>query len=194
MWIKYSCSSDNKQCTSDNCEKCSSRELCPLPFNLPTESDADSTSDSNDSNNLVSLYRWETPDKHITKIQIREPFEEAAARFKKSIVSLKSHIYSKRVQNRHYNLLKDSLDHGKILVHVDYAESYKNSQQNEIQSANTAFSIFTACCYTKSPDDDGGLKKDSIVVISESRDHDRAAAITCVKKVIEKAEEINAAS
>ena len=197
MWIKYSCSSDNKQCTSDNCEKCSSRELCPLPFNLPKESDTDSTSDSDDSNNLISFYRWETPDKHITKIQIRESFEEAAARFKKSIVSLKSHIYSKRVQNRHCNLLKDTLDHGKILVHVDYAESYKNSQQNEIQSAyfgNTAFSIFTACCYTKSLDDDGGLKKDSIFVISESKEHGRAAAITCVKKVIEKAEEINAVS
>ena len=31
-------------------------------------------------------------------------------------------------------------------------------------------------------------------MISESKDHDRAAVITCVKKVIEKAEEINAAS
>ena len=38
------------------------------------------------------------------------------------------------------------------------------------------------------------MKKDSIVVISENKDYDRAAAITCVKKVIEKAEEINAAS
>ena len=132
---KYSCSSDNKQCESNNCEKCSSGELCQLPFNLPTESDTDSSSESDDSNNLVSFYSWETPDKHITKIQIREPFEEAAARFKKFIVTLKSHIYAKRAQNRHYNLVKESLGHGQILAHVDYAESYKNSQQNEIQSA-----------------------------------------------------------
>ena len=116
---------------------------------------------------------------------------------KKSIVSLKSQIYSKRAQNRHYNLLKESLDHGQILVHLDYPESYKSSQQNEIQSAyfgNTIFKIFTACCYTKPLDDDGDLKKDSIIVISEDKDHDRAAAITCVKKVIEKAKEINPAS
>ena len=194
---KYSCSSDNKQCMSNNYKNCSSGELCQLFFNLPTESDTDSSSEFDDSNNLVSFYRWETPDKHITKIQIREPFEEAAGRFKKAIVSLKSHIYSKRAQNRHYNLVKESLDHLQILVHVDYVESYKSSQQNEIQSVylgNTTFSIFTACCYTKSLDDDGGLKKDSIVVISESKDHDRAAAINCVKKVIEKSAEINAAS
>ena len=61
-------------------------------------------------------------------------------------------------------------------------------------TSETPPSIFTACCYTKSLDDDGDLKKDLIVVISESKDHDRAEAITCVRKVIEKAEEINAAS
>jgi len=107
---------------------------------------------------------------------------------------LKRHIYSKRAQNKYYNNIKDSLDHGQILVHVDFAESYKNSQQNEIQSAyfgNSTFSIFTAFCYTKY---DGELKKDSIVVISESKEHDRAAALTCLKKVIEKAEAINIAS
>ena len=108
-------------------------------------------------------------------------------RFKESIVCLKKHIYSNRAQNRHYNLVKESVDHGQILVHVDYAESYKNSQQNEIQSAyfgKSTFSIFTAVCYTKFLDDGAGLKKDSIVVVSESKDHNRAAALTCLKNVI----------
>ena len=61
---KYSCSSGNKQCISNNCEKCSSGELYQLPFNLPTESDTDCSSESDDSNNLVSFYRWETPEKY----------------------------------------------------------------------------------------------------------------------------------
>ena len=65
---KYSYPSDNKQCMSNNCEKCSSGELCQLPFNLPTESDTDSSSESDDSDNLVSFYRWKTPDKQITKL------------------------------------------------------------------------------------------------------------------------------
>ena len=192
---KYSCSSDDKDCMFDDCTECSSGKLCQLPDSNPdSESDLDSNSDS-DTSCLVSFYHWETPDKHVTKIRISEPFEEATERFKESVVSLKRHIYSKRSQNRHYNHVKESLDHGQILVHVDYAESYKNSQQNEIQSAyfgNSTFSIFTACCYTKSLDS-GGLKKDSIVVVNDSKEHNGAAALTCLKKVVEKAEEINVA-
>ena len=68
-------------------------------------------------------YRWETPDKHVTKVRISSFIEEAVNVFKKSIVTLKTHIYSKKAQNRTYNEIKGSLDHGEILVHVDYAES-----------------------------------------------------------------------
>ena len=110
------------------------------------------------------------------------------------MVSLKRHLF-KGSQNRHYNHVKESLDHGQILLHVECAESYKNSQQNEIQSAylgNSTFSIFAACCYTKWLDN-GGLKKDSVVLVNDSKEHNRAAALTCLKKVVEKAEEINLA-
>ena len=109
----------------------------------------------------------------------------------KNSLSLKRHIYLKRSQNRHYNHVKESLDHRQIIVHVDYTESYKNSQQNEIQSAyfgNSTFNIFTACCHTKSLDK-GGRKKDSIVVVNDSKEHNRAAALTYLKKVVEKAVE-----
>ena len=71
----------------------------------------------------------------------------------------------------------------------------KTRNKNEIQSAyfgNSTFSIFTACCYTKSLDN-GGQKKVSIVVVNDSKKHNRAAALTCLKKVVEKAEEINVA-
>ena len=133
--------------------------------------------------------------KHVTKVRITVSFDEAVDMFKTSVVTLKRHIYSKRAQNRTY---KESLDHGELLVHVDYAESYKNVQQNEIQSAyfgNSTFSIFPACCYTKSLDEDDvdGLKKDSVVVVSESKEHNRTAAFTCLKKVIEEVLRANGA-
>ena len=38
------------------------------------------------------------------------------------------------------------------------------------------------------------MKKDSVVVISESKEHDCAAAISCLKKVVEKVEDINETS
>ena len=190
---KNSSSSDDKDCMFDDCTECSFGTLCQLLDSNPdSESDLDFNSDS-DTSCLVSFYRWETFDKHVTKIRISEPFEEATERFKESVVSLKRHIYSKRSQSRHYNQVKEYLDHGQILVDVDYAESYKNSQQNEIQSAyfgNSTFSTFTACCYTTSLDN-GGLKKNSIIGIKESKGHNRAASLTCLKKVVDKAEEID---
>ena len=57
---------------------------------------------------------------------------------------------------------------------------------------NSTFSIFTACCFAKSLDN-GGLKKYYIVVVNDSKERNRTAALTCLKKVVEKAEEINVA-
>jgi len=77
----------------------------------------------------------------------------------------------------------------KPLVHVDYSESYKNKQQNEIQSAyfgQSSFSLFTACVYHN--DDNGNLVKRPICVVSESNDHSRAAALTCVDIVVKEVE------
>ena len=48
---------------------------------------------------------------------------------------LKEHILVKRVQNDAYNKHTAELPDGDLLAHVDFAESYRNDQQNEIQSA-----------------------------------------------------------
>lgn len=113
----YSCTSDSKLCMFDECEGCSSGKLCVAPSK---ESDSESGSSESESNeSLTSFYRWETPVNHIKKIMIYEPYEDAITRFKESIVALKRHIYSKRSQNKHYNLIKSSLDYGELLVHVD---------------------------------------------------------------------------
>ena len=94
----------------DDCAECSSEKLCQLPDSNPdSESDSDSNSDF-DSSCLVSFYRWETPDKHVTVIMLQkyisDPFEEATETFKESAVSFKRRIYSKRSQNRDYNHVK----------------------------------------------------------------------------------------
>ena len=92
---KYSCSSDDKDCMFDDCTECSSGNLCRLPDSNPDlESDLDSNSDS-DTSCFLSFYRWETPDKHVTKICISEPFEEATERFKESLVSQETYLFKK---------------------------------------------------------------------------------------------------
>ena len=92
-----------------------------------TISVVDSNSGSDVNGNSVSSYRWETPDKHVIKIHISLSIEEAVNMFKKSVATLKTYIYSLKAQNRTYNEIKESVDHGEILVHVDYAELCKNS-------------------------------------------------------------------
>ena len=187
--------SDQRACMFNECSECKDGKLCELAAD-DNWSSSNSDSDSDGKANEVSFYKWETPDKHAAKVRITLPFDEAIDIFKASVTVLKKDIYSKRVQNREYNRIKESLDHCEILVHVDYAESYKNVHQNEIQSAyfgSSIFNIFTACCYTKSLIDNGdGLKKDWVVVISESKDHNRIAALTYLKKVIEEVERVNA--
>ena len=74
------------------------------------------------------------------------------APFKSQIEVLKEHIYVKRVQNDAYNKHKAELSDADLPLYVDFAESYRNDQQNEIQNAyfgNQSFSLFTSCCYFK---------------------------------------------
>ena len=48
---------------------------------------------------------------------------------------LKERTYVKRVQNAVYNKHRAEWSDGDMLVHVNFAESYRNDQQDEIQSA-----------------------------------------------------------
>ena len=74
------------------------------------------------------------------------------------------------------------------MLHVDIAESYKNNQQDAIQTAyygNHCFRIFTACCYAKSPNNND-VRNDNVIVVTGSSDHDRVASMSCLQKVVHK--------
>ena len=73
-----------------------------------------------------------------------------------------------------------------MLVHVDFAESYRNDQQNEIQSAyfeNQSFSLFTSCCSFKGVTSE--IRNKSVVVVTENSDHNRITSVSCLKKEID---------
>ena len=65
-----------------------------------------------------------------------------------------------------------------------------NKTKYRVLTLGTALLAFLPPAATLSHDDDK-MKKDSVVVISESKEHDCAAAISCLKKVVEKVEDIN---
>ena len=67
---------------------------------------------------------------------------------------------------------KESLEEDGILMLVDYSESYKNAEQDKIQSAyfgHTCFSLFTACVYY--PDNQEVIKIPIIVTTESSKHH-----------------------
>ena len=69
--------------------------------------------------------------------------------WKESIKSLKQHIFWKLSQAASFIEAKSNLQEGQFLMQVDCCESYKNAEQNKIQSAyfgHSYVSIFTACC------------------------------------------------
>ena len=80
----------------------------------------------------------------------------------------------KRVQNNTYNKHKAELSDGDLVVHVDFAESYRNDLQNEIKSAyfgNQNFWLFKSCCYFKGVTRE--IKNKSVVAVTENSDHNK---------------------
>ena len=76
-----------------------------------------------------------------------------------------------------------------MLVHVDFAESYRNDQQNEIQNAyfgNQSFSLFTSCCYFEGVTNE--IRNKSVVVLTQHSDPNRITSMNCLKKVIDTVE------
>ena len=93
---------------------------------------------------------------------------------------MKAHIFVKRTQNTNYIRLRENLKANEFMIHVDYSETYKDNEQDEIQSAyfrKDLFSIFTACCCTRGID--GKLLNENSTVTSEATDHSQIAAFSC---------------
>ena len=98
--------------------------------------------------------------------------------FKDDIKTLKEHIYVKRGQVNAQHEIKASLSEYDLILHVGFAKSFKNDQQDAIQSEyfeNQSFSIFTTCCYAKSPNNN--VRNDNVIVVTGSFDHDRVASM-----------------
>ena len=107
---------------------------------------------------------------------------------KDELVDLKEHIHIKRRQVSPYRDMKTSLGPNDLMVQVDFAESYKNDQQDAIQSdyfGNQCFSIFTACCYVNV---EGIIKNQNVVIFTERSEHDRVTSMSCLQKVVEEIE------
>ena len=116
-------------------------------------------------------------------------FDNTVCTSKTQFTVLKEPIFVKRIQNDAYNKHKAELSDGDLLVYVNFAKSYRNDQQNEIQRAyfgNQSFLLFTSCCYFKGVTNE--IRNKRIVAVTENSDHNRITSMSCLKKVIDNAE------
>ena len=117
---------------------------------LDSSSDTDSSGENayrsfEENSDNVTFYRWQIIEKKISKSKVDVTFKDAAEMFKNDIKILKEHIYIKRSQVNAYHEINVSLSENDLMLYVHFAESYKNEQQDTIQSAyfgNQCFRIF----------------------------------------------------
>ena len=134
----------------------------------------------------IEYYEWAKVYGKVKKVVKSVDVEEAIESFNEQVKVLKAHIFVKRTQNTHYNRLKENLKTNEFIIHVDYSENYKDKEQDEIQSAYfgyNSFSIFTACCYTR--EIGSTLLNKDFTVTSETTDHSRIAAFSCINLIID---------
>ena len=137
-----------------------------------------------DGSDNAEYYELAKVDGKVKKVVKSVEVEEVIELFNEQVKILNSHICVKRIQNTHYNWLKENLKTNEFILHVDYSENYKDKKQDEIQSVylgHNSFSIFTACCYTRGIDDT--LLNENFT--SEATDHSRIAAFSCISLIID---------
>ena len=177
-------------CITNQCINCTSQKVLDSWDMILDDSEAsESNTDDSDNNDFVTFSMWTKEAGKIKKVLKSVSSNQLFQDWHHTVAGLKEHIHRKGVQVESYNRHKAELKKGEALVHVDYSESYKNKQQDEIQSAyfgQSSFSLFTACFYYNN--DNGNLVKRPICVVSESNDHSRAAALTCVEIVLKEIE------
>ena len=170
----FMCNPKTPECMKSTCEDCSDLGLTEFDFQSDCE--------------RIAFKMWTTvhvnEKKCVKKITMDSTLVDAIEKFNLDIKTVKSHLYTNKEQHRVLRNLKENLSENEIIVYVDYSEGYKNVQQGEIQSAyfgHEVFSIFTACTYHKNQDE---VVKNSVALISESNDHSRSAAQSCVEQVV----------
>ena len=136
---EYSCNVSNADCMKGTCLICPPVSVSlddgasSSTPNSSSESEGDSDPDNDDSE--LKYFQWLSIDGKANIALVSTPFDEVEAILKAKIKELKLHIFVRNEQYKAYNNLKNEMPPNAMLLHVDYAESYENKQQDECQSA-----------------------------------------------------------
>ena len=117
---------------------------------MVTDESSEVASSESEYNDIeVSFKRWVREDGKIQNVQFRWMLKMSLKIGTKQLPPSRS-ISTLNDTNIHRISHNGRYQSGEVLIHCDYSENYKNTQQNEIQSAyfgQSSFSLLTACIY-----------------------------------------------
>ena len=132
---EYCCKPLTIDCVESKCSNCT--EMDSLYENMR---DLDS----------VLFYQWKS-EKYYRKCPVSENGEELMSKFKDEFELIKKNYHNKSIQSMEYTHLKTSLADGEILIHIDYSENYKNTQQNVVKPAyygkGPIYTFYSMCVF-----------------------------------------------
>ena len=142
-----SCDSASSMCMLGLCVLCSDPADVSLNSKRSCCSDSSSDDCSSDSESetskSVTFFKWGKDNGHVSKMSMSLDVEDANELWKQEVSKLKGHIHRKRKQVASYESDKRNLSHDEILIHCDFSQSYRNSEQDEIQSAYFGYESFS---------------------------------------------------
>lgn len=153
------CNIHNENCMTSNCKKCLTDlkyQFIPLAYfaNMDDE---------------VNWKQWRKIDNRIALTNTVATFSELVLDVERKLPLFKTHFFVKRAQQQYFEETKNNLQPTELAIQIDFAENYRLTNQNEVQSAHFSYSqvsIFTCVAWL------AGATK-SFALISDKLTHNK---------------------
>jgi hypothetical protein len=130
----------------------------------------------------VKWLQWTNNNGRAEKQEFSGDVKRCAEHLSGLVEQYLSHVFIKRSQSRLFVRLKEDTNDRRIVLQVDYAETFALDQQNAIQAPhwNTrTLSIFTAYAWC-------GTNTYSFALVSDNVTHDKYCVDVCLNNIIQK--------
>lgn len=138
----------------------------------------------------VKYKNWVQIENHYQLVDCLKSPEEFVSEFSTLLNDFLPHYFITRSQKEFLNDLKLTISEGEVIVFADFAENYKITIQNEIQSHHFARKMVTIHPFVIYFRENGQLKHRTLVVISPVLDHNYVLVHNCFEKLFKFLNEI----
>ena len=155
------CNTVSKSCMSQECPECKNRIIQYKPI---------------DGESSVKYFQWQKGVSY-EKVQMNNTISEVFSELQRQVSKFLLHVYVKRVQSSHKELLESRVDGENVLLQVDFSENASLGHQDEIQAVHWTHSqvtVFTSHVW---------IAKNSIVIISDYLQHTKLSVYAFMNKI-----------